>query len=93
MSDLVGNPPKTGFLTTRLICFQFECAYNASDFTVTATVDGFSVSSTNQISVDLTLSAERPVSIVELILPLDNYTQSFTVLENYSIDNLSTVRK
>ena len=68
--------------------FQFECAYNASDFTVTATVHGFSQTNNSQISVNLTLSAERPVSLLEIVSPLDNYTQGFTVLENYSIENL-----
>ena len=41
---------------------------------------------------NLTLVAERPVSLVQIILPLDNYTQSFTVLENYSIENRQSIQ-
>ena len=81
------------FLNSVISFLQVECAFNTSDFTVTVTVNRFSKTGGNNVSVSLTITAARPVSTVEILTPLDNYTNEFTILDIYSIRDLQINRK
>ena len=56
-------------------------------------VEGFSQTGDDQVSVSLSITAERPVSYDEIVAPLRDCTQNFTTLSMYGLANIQIERK